>query len=1025
MASSENSHLSESTEPTAQEESAISPNLKFVVSNIKNLVPTQLDSANYAIWRSQILKIFRANAFDKYHDSSHPIPSPTVQDSSTIIIPNPAFSHWNLTDQHLSSSLCSTISASILPYVVNLDSTSTIWSVLESRFQSMNRSKVIQLKNTLHNISIKNMSMTQYLSEIKTLVDQIAAAGSVVDNEDIILYILNGLPSSYQSFKTAIRTMITPISLDHFYPLLLSEEINLASDALKNHSPSDTNMAMFTYRGRGKRNRGRSNTNTGNTNTRTPQSSTICHICFKKGHCASECWHCLNSNYVPPASTQQNRALAAASETSNNCWYLDSGATSHLTNSLDNMTISSPYQGSDRVIIGDGRPVNIANSGAGLLPTPDRKLKLSQILHAPSLRYNLLSISNLTKDNNISVTFNPFGFVFKDLTTQQVLFQGPCHNRLYPIRNSFAPPQPKALVSKKSPVPWHQSLGHPHDRTLRLISSCNSHLKIIDIIHSCKSCKESKCHKLPFEYNASRTCKPLDLIHSDIWGPAPINSVQGYRYYLLFVGDFSRFSWIFPMRMKCEVFEIFTVFKQQIEKYTSHSIKVIRTDGGSEYLNRPFTTYLKQHGITHQISCPYTPEQNGVAERKHRHIIETCRTLMHTASVPLTHWPEAALTSVYLINRMPSANTRNMSPFELLHNIKPTYNHLSTFGCTCYPLLPPHNRHKLQPKSKSCVFFGYSDQYKGCKCLDISTNKILISRHVTFDELSFPFQTHNPPITHPTVDIPSTLLQPCSAITRSQTGTIKPTNRLNLCHANNLLDSQTAPTSYTEAVKHQEWRKVMSLEFLALQEQGTWSLVPPPPNSSILGFRWTYRIKTNSNGTIAKYKARLVAQGNNQEYGLDYTEAFSHVAKLPMIRILLNIALCKNWQINQLDVANAFLHGNLSETIYMTQPKGFEDASHPEYVCHLNKALYGLKQAPRQWYNTFTSFLLSIGFIFSTADPSLLILHDKDVEIYILIYVDDILITGNSNEYISTIITKLSNRFHMKNLGSVHDFLAI
>ncbi|KAI0510265.1 hypothetical protein KFK09_010866 [Dendrobium nobile] len=217
----------------------------------------------------------------------------------------------------------------------------------------------------------------------------------------------------------------------------------------------------------------------------------------------------------------------------------------------------------------------------------------------------------------------------------------------------------------------------------------------------------------------------------------------------------------------------------------------------------------------------------------------------------------------------------------------------------------------------------------------------------------------------------------------------------------------------------------MAHEYFALQKQGTWSLIPPPPNASIIGCKWTYRTKLHSDGSIARFKARLVALGNRQEYGIDYEETFSPVAKLPTIRILFTVALYHGWQVQQLDVEKAFLHGNLSETVYMSQPKGFEDSSHPTHVCRLHKAIYGLKQSPRQWYNTFTTHLISLGFSHSKSDSSLLIRKQPSSTIFLLIYVDDILITGNNSSAIFDLLQKLNQTFAMKHLGTAHSFLGI
>lgn len=162
-----------------------------------------------------------------------------------------------------------------------------------------------------------------------------------------------------------------------------------------------------------------------------------------------------------------------------------------------------------------------------------------------------------------------------------------------------------------------------------------------------------------------------------------------------------------------------------------------------------------------------------------------------------------------------------------------------------------------------------------------------------------------------------------------------------------LLTDSSTPTTFTQANKSPTWRLVMSQEFDALQRQGTWTLVPLPTNQTALGCRWTFKTKLHSNGTVARHKARLVAQGFNQEHGLNYNETFSPVAKMPTLWLLLIVVAHNQWKVLQLDVSNTFLHGTLQETVYMRQPQGFIDKDHPNHVCHLQKAIYGLKQAPR------------------------------------------------------------------------------
>ncbi|PKU62899.1 Retrovirus-related Pol polyprotein from transposon TNT 1-94 [Dendrobium catenatum] len=217
----------------------------------------------------------------------------------------------------------------------------------------------------------------------------------------------------------------------------------------------------------------------------------------------------------------------------------------------------------------------------------------------------------------------------------------------------------------------------------------------------------------------------------------------------------------------------------------------------------------------------------------------------------------------------------------------------------------------------------------------------------------------------------------------------------------------------------------MSAEFMALQKQGTWSLVPPPPHKIVLGSKWIFKLKTNSDGQLDRHKARLVAQGFNQEFGINFNETFSPVSKLPTIRILLLLAIHRNWPTLQFDISNAFLHGDLHDEVFMKQPPGFVDSQYPHYVCKLNKAIYGLRQAPRQWFNKLTQSLLQFGFTFSKADPSLLIYTKSQIQLYLLIYVDDLLLTGNHTPTIETLLQLLRSQFSLKQLGSIGTFLGI
>lgn len=202
-------------------------------------------------------------------------------------------------------------------------------------------------------------------------------------------------------------------------------------------------------------------------------------------------------------------------------------------------------------------------------------------------------------------------------------------------------------------------------------------------------------------------------------------------------------------------------------------------------------------------------------------------------------------------------------------------------------------------------------------------------------------------------------------------------------------------------------------------------MVPPDPTYNIVGCRWVFRIKQNSDGTVDRFKSRLVAKGFNQRPGVHYFETYSPVVKHPTIRLVLGQAVGRGWLLRQLDVNNAFLEGPLSEEVYMAQPPGFVDVDKPDYVCKLFKAIYGLKQAPRAWYTVLRDFLLEAGFFNFVADMSLFILHKAGITLFVLGYVDDIVVTGNSPTHVQLFIDLLTARFSLKDVGALSYFLGI
>ncbi|KAL1224683.1 Retrovirus-related Pol polyprotein from transposon RE1 [Cardamine amara subsp. amara] len=267
---------------------------------------------------------------------------------------------------------------------------------------------------------------------------------------------------------------------------------------------------------------------------------------------------------------------------------------------------------------------------------------------------------------------------------------------------------------------------------------------------------------------------------------------------------------------------------------------------------------------------------------------------------------------------------------------------------------------------------------------------------------------------------PSTTHHPM--LTRSKAGITKPNPRYALLTHR---VSYPEPKTVTEALKDAGWTKAMQGEMGNCAETKTWTLVPYTPDMHVLGSKWVFRTKLNADGSLDKLKARLVAKGYNQEEGIDYLETYSPVVRTATIRLVLHVATIMQWDIKQMDVQNAFLHGDLTETVYMKQPAGFVDKSKPTHVCHLHKSLYGLKQSPRAWFDKFSNYLMEFGFVCSNRDPSLFIYtRNKDI-ILLLLYVDDMVITGNSSKTLSTLLQGMYQHFRMKDLGKFEYFLGI
>lgn len=279
----------------------------------------------------------------------------------------------------------------------------------------------------------------------------------------------------------------------------------------------------------------------------------------------------------------------------------------------------------------------------------------------------------------------------------------------------------------ESLVTWHRRFGHVSYHTLFKMQSSVTGLVIQGTkndIRKCEICPLGKQHRKPFKTSTTRATKILHLIHSDLCGPMEKRSIGGARYLLTFTDDYSRKLFVYFLPDKSCVLDIFLEFKQLMENQTECKIKILRTDNGTEYVSKRFEHALKQYGIQHQMTCTYTPEQNGVSERANRSIIERAKCMIFDAKLDTKIWAEACHMAAHLINRTPKVLLGNCTPEEKWSGSKPDVSEFKIFGSKVMVHIPKEKRTKWEPKSKQLIFVGFDDNKKGYRCFDNESNKV-------------------------------------------------------------------------------------------------------------------------------------------------------------------------------------------------------------------------------------------------------------------------------------------------------------
>ncbi|RVW13581.1 Retrovirus-related Pol polyprotein from transposon TNT 1-94 [Vitis vinifera] len=732
-------------------------------------------------------------------------------------------------------------------------------------------------------------------------------------------------------------------------------------------------------------------------------------------------------------------------------WWIDTGATTHISVTMQGCLRSRmPTDGERYIYVGNGNKAAIKAIG----------------------------LFRLQLDSGCSLTDKLYKLNIKATNGNETL---PSSN--YGIK--------RKLMNENSSMLWHKRLGHiSNQRIQRLVS--DGILDPLDFsdFQVCIECIKGKQTNMK-KKNANRCSDVLELIHTDICGPFPTPSWNGQQYFITFIDDYSCYGYLYLIHEKSQSLDVFKNFKAEVENQLSKKIKAVRSDRGGEYYGRydgsgeqrpgPFAKYLMECGIVPQYTMLGTPSQNGVAERRNRTLKDMVRSMISHSTLPESLWGKAIKTAVYILNRVPSKAVAK-TPYELWTSKKPSIRHLHVWGCPAEARPYKPNEKKLDFRTVSCYFVGYSERSRGFKFYDPSTRSFFETSNAKFIEdvessgreplrkVVFEEESVNIPIIttghghimfndtiqnvqsitgiQDTPEIPPAQVMepiqvhqevtqqpqepqvqvPLRRSTRERRSTISDDYVVYLQEHEfdmGLEDDPISVSQVKQSSDSEKWIEAMKDEMKSMKDNGVWDLVELPKSVKPIGCKWIFKTKRDSKGNIVRYKARLVAKGFTQKEGIDYKETFSPVSSKDSFRIIMTLVAHYDLELHQMDVKTAFLNGNIDETIYMVQPENFESNESKQLVCRLKRSIYGLKQASRQWYRKFDQMITSFGFKENTVDQCIYLKFSGSKFIILVLYVDDILLASSDVGLLHETKRFLSSKFDMKDLGNASFVLGI
>lgn len=732
-------------------------------------------------------------------------------------------------------------------------------------------------------------------------------------------------------------------------------------------------------------------------------------------------------------------------------WILDSGCSDHVINNDKYFHEFKTLQNPICVKVGDGRMLKATKIGNVIcnfiLRDRTTEVTINDVFYVKEMDRNLISFGKVTNKNKI-ISEGDLSRIYGK--NRELIAVAKKVNNLF-IMESFINMKSNynsERVSENMTVKekLHRMLGHVNFKYLNIMCKNNLLISLPNSIENeylkCGTCIKNKMHNLSFDNNRKRAKDLLEIVHADLNGPHNTTGFNGEKYFLSIIDDYSKLVVIYPIKTKDQVSDCFEKYINLVETVTGKRVKQIRCDNGREFLNSKMYNLAKEKGIWIETCPPYVHELNGTAERMNRSVMDTARCLLTDSNLNNKYWPEVVKTVAYLKNRTLTNTIKRKTPYEIFLGEKPDIKNLKLFGSKVFVRVPEVKRkNKWDRKADIGILVGYENN--GYRVL--INNKVTVARHVDIieedvklvgfdgkDELEENLNKDDENLSDNDDDFKSLNNSKIDYKTPERnlknTPELRRSNRerkqtqfyqseVNTIYVNYV--NAVSPENYDQAmnsIDRNEWKKAMNHEIDCLNKNETWELVEKPRDKKIIDLKWIYTRKHDNT-----FKARLVARGFQQKEQL--VDLYSPVAKMQTLKLLLAYCVKFNLIINQMDIESAFLNSNIISEVYVKQPEGYDDGT--EKVCKLKKALYGLKESPKAWYNCLDEFLMKIGFKRSKYDYCLYTMKVENDKIYLLIFVDDILICCKNQKNLDRVKNSLVYRFKIKDLGKIKTYLGI